>query len=112
MRHTQNELQSLVDVIERETGLLTPIRPDMLAAALGITLLPKVGARYAMSMRRELTYDPASPRADEHIALGCASFFLRRSGLLKHLSVSITELATALCAPKVPRAEPIWDRLQ
>lgn len=107
----QNELPGLVDVIERETGLLTPIRPDMLAAALGITLMPKVGARYALSTRRELTYDPTSPRADEFVAFGCAAYFLRQAGLLKEATVSIAALATALCANAAPRTEPIWDRL-
>jgi hypothetical protein len=94
------ELRRLIAVVEADTGLRTPIRPETLAAVLGITLLPIAGARFTLR-GDAITYDPLLPEVESApmIARGCATHVLQRAGLLKLTELTIFDVAQALCGP-------------
>lgn len=100
MGQSRNELGRLVAKIETHTGLTVPIRPETLAAVLGLRLVPIPGARFVLR-DETITYDPTLPDADTgpQIAHGCAAHFLRKAGLIKRTPITIGRLADALCTP-------------
>lgn len=98
---TAETLRFFVRAVERAVELRTPIPPEVLAVLLGLDVHD--GARSALRLRPAtgggvVTVDSTTSQAaqDAFIARACASYLLRRAGMIKS-SINVGELAAALC---------------
>lgn len=95
-------LKHFVRRVERTVCLRIPIAPEVLACTLGLDVHEVPGARFALRLRAShggvITVDPTAPPivSDVFVARACASYLLRRSGLIKS-ELDVGALAAALC---------------
>ncbi|HEY2735950.1 MAG TPA: hypothetical protein VGI70_18260 [Polyangiales bacterium] len=105
-------LQTLVSMIETDANITTPCDPFELACALGLFVWAESGRDHELRKVQTAFYDQlaggqcwsiyidANASDDEQarfIALACATYYLRESGLELRTDVTATDLAAALC---------------
>lgn len=99
--HRGRDVTRIVKAVRELTGLATPIKPEVLAVALGLELEPRPHCRRYALRKQTIVFDPCLPDFAECIAHGCAAYLLRKAGVIKTTEICISDLAIALCGPNV-----------
>ena len=108
-------LRYFIRSVERAINLRAPIAPDVLACTLGLDVHESPGTRFALRLRPVagggvIMIDSLAPTLVQgsFIARACASYLLRRSGLIKS-GLTVGDVAAALCAPTDGQPVPLFE---